>query len=302
MVKAAKAFKARFVEESKDYQNILIYSDYGAGKTTLAATALFVPEMRDVLFVSLESGEKALRQVVRWAKQKGVDPNRLLVIPIESFQQYAQVHEFLKIHIDARDRNDLKTLRALEAQVRGLPNEIRQDPELLEEAIPDPLKFRTVIIDSLTEAQKYCMYQLLGIDPDTQQIDEEPDSAEWADWGHSREMIQFLVRRLRDLPINVIFTAGETIDKDNKNVFHYDNALPGKLSGDVRGLVDTVGYIMEGTDPVSGASIRRLILKAGVYGGTKEIKAKNRYGDNLKANWVDNPTMQTLYDLDKLEK
>lgn len=302
MAKAMKAFTAKFIEETPDYQNILLYSDYGAGKTTLAATSLFVPDMCDILFVSLESGEKALRQVARWAKQKGIDPNRLLVIPVETFQQYAQVYEFLKIHLDARDRNDLNTLRALEAQIRNLPMDIRQNPELLAEAVPNPLKFRTVIVDSLSEAQKYCMYQVLGIDPATQRIDEEPDKAEWTDWGHSREMIQFLVRRLRDLPINAIFTAGEAIDKDNKNIFHYDVALPGKLAGDVRGLVDTVGYILEGTDPVSGAPVRRLILKAGTYMGTKEIKAKNRYGDNLKQNWIDNPTMYDLYNLGKLEQ
>lgn len=297
---AQEVFKARFIEETEDYQNILIYSDFGAGKTTLAATALFVPEMRDVLYISLEGGEKALRQIVRWAKTRGVDPKRMLVIPVESYAQYSQIYEFLKLHVKFRDSHDIVKLRQLEAQVRGLPMEIRQDPEALKAAIPEPLQFQTVITDSLTEAQKYCMYQILGIDPATQKLDEEPDSAQWGDWGASREMIQFLVRRFRDLPVHSIFLAGESIDKDNKNVFHYKPMLPGQLSDDVRGLVDTVGYILMGTAS-DGSVVRRLILEAGTYLGTKEIKAKNRYGDNLKgAKWVDNATMEDLYALGRI--
>jgi len=178
---AAPLFVMRSIENVETYQNILIYGKFGTGKTYLAGTAALVPEMCDVLYISLEGGEKTLKEIVRMCKANNIDAQRIMVIPVTSYKQYAYVYEFLKIHLKARDNNDDDTLRKLEAQVKNLPMEIRSDPKKLAEAIPKPLKFKTVISDSLTEAQKYCMYQLLGIDPLRQKIDAEPDSAEWKD-------------------------------------------------------------------------------------------------------------------------
>jgi len=108
-------------------------------------------------------------------------------------------------------------------------------------------------------------------------------------------MIQFLVRRYRDLDIHSIFIAGVDEETDAKKKMHYYPMLPGKLSKDVQGLVDVVGYLkaipMEG-----GTIVRRLFLVGGDYGAV--IAAKHRFGSNLKGQYVDNPTMQTLYDLD----
>jgi hypothetical protein len=292
---AAPLFTMRPVEEVYNWETMLLYGDFGVGKTTLAATAVLVPEMCDILYISLEGGEKALKEIKAMCRANGIDPNRIMVIPVQTYQQYSYIYEFLKIHLAARDRDDEDTLRKLEAQVRQFPAEIVNNPEKLKEAIPRPCKLRTVITDSLTEAQKYCMYQILGINPLTQKIDAEPDQAQFQDWGKSREMIQFLVRRYRDLPIHSIFICGQDIDTDVKKQFHYAPMLPGKLSDDVRGLVDTVGYLaiipQEG-----GQVIRRLFLQGGFYGGA-HIAAKNRYGSKLQSLWLDNPSMRTLFDL-----
>lgn len=292
---AQPLFVMRPIEEVYDWQNILIYAAFGAGKTHLAGTSVLVPEMCDILYISLEGGEKTLKEVARICRKNKVDPNKIMVIPVSSYKQYSYVYEFLKIHVKARDMNDEDTLRKLEAQVRNLPMDVQTDPEKLKAAIPVPKKFRTVISDSLTEAQKYCMYQLLGINPSTQKIDAEPDSAEWKDWGSSREMIQFLVRRFRDLPIHSIFICSLAEEQDSKKQFHYSPMLPGKLSNDVQGLVDTVGFLV--AIPQEGGNVvRRIYLVGGMYGGV-HIAAKNRYGTNLKGLWVDNPTMQTFYEL-----
>jgi len=292
---AAPLFTMRPIEEVYTWQNILFYGDFGSGKTYLAGSAILVPDMCDVLYISLEGGEQTLKELMRLCKKKGVDPNRIMVIPVSSYKQYSYVYEFLKIHILARDSGDLLTLRKLEAQVRGLPVTATTTPEELEKLLPNPMQFRTVISDSLSEAQKYCMYQILGIDPVNQKIDAEPDSAEWKDWGKSREMVQFLVRRFRDLPIHSIFICGESIEQDARKQFHYEPMLPGKLADDVRGLVDTVGYIA--AIPQEGGGItRRVYLVGGSYGGAF-VAAKNRYGTKLKALWLDNPDMQTFYEL-----
>lgn len=294
---ANNPFIARDLDFASDWLSMLIYGDFGVGKTYLAGTASFVEAYCDILYIALEGGEKGLKQLVRAGRKSGVDVSKkILVIPVQSYKQYANIYEFLKLHVKFRDSDDVKNLRRLEAQIKGYTPDQCKDDAFLEQAIPTPKKIRTVITDSLTEAQKYCMYQLLGIDPQTQRLDNEPDQAQFADWGRSREMIQFLVRRLRDLPVNSIFICGQDIDQDAAKKFYYTPLLPGKLAGDVRGLVDVVGYYI--TLPLEGGKVvRRLYLVGGQYGNA-HVAAKNRFGENLKAAYVDDPTMDTIYHLD----
>lgn len=312
----------RPIESVYNWMNVLIYGAYGDGKTHLAGTAALVPEMRDILYISLEGGEKTLREIMRLCKANNVDPSTVMVMPIQTYRQFAQMYETLKHHVQFRDSNNIQGLRSIEAQLRGVelleklgwqPKStepagvikemteailaLSKNQEKLAELIPNPKKFRTVIIDSLTEAQKYCMYQILGIDPLKQKLDVEPDSAEWKDWGSSREMIQFLVRRFRDLDIHTILVAAVDEEQDAKKRIYYEPMLPGKLSKDVRGLVDIVGYIRK--VPMDGGTkvVRRLYLEGGDYGGVN-IAAKHRFGSKLKTQYIDDPTMQTLFDLD----
>jgi hypothetical protein len=294
---ALNPFIARDLEYSSDWLSMLIYGDYGVGKTFLVGTSAFVPDYTDVLYLALEGGEKGLKQLVREGRKNNIDvAKRILIIPISTYKQYANIYEFLKIHVKFRDANDLINLRRLEAQIRGFTPDQCKDDKFLAQALPQPKKLRTVITDSLTEAQKYCMYQLLGIDPLSQRLDTEPDSAQYQDWGRSRDMIQFLVRRLRDLPINSFFICGQDIEQDATKKFHYAPMLPGKLANDVRGLVDCVGYYM--TVPLEGGQVaRRLYLVGGGYGNAY-IAAKHRFGDALKSAYLENPTMQNIWDLD----
>lgn len=311
----------RPIESVYNWMNVLIYGPYGDGKTHLVGSAALVPEMRDILYVSLEGGEKTLRTIAKMCRTHNVDPNCIMVMPIQTYRQYSQLYETLKKHIQFRDSNNIEGLRMIEAQLRGVellekvgwqpsstnPAEVVKEmqqavialsnnKEKLAELIPNPKKFKTVITDSLTEAQKYCMYQILGIDPLTQKLDAEPDSAEWKDWGSSREMVNFLVRRFRDLDINALFVCGVDETEDAKKRKYFIPMLPGKLSKDVQGLVDVVGYIRK-VPQEGGKVIRRLFLEGGDYGAIN-IAAKHRFGENLKTQFIDNPTMQTLYDLD----
>jgi hypothetical protein len=300
----------REIEEVYDWETMLIYGDYGVGKTWLAGSSILVPDMNDVLYIALEGGEKGLKEIAKLCRKNGINPNEhMLVIPVQTYKQYAYIYEFLKYHIQFRDADDVDSLRKLEGQIRvvvkdAAGNKIQMTPEILNdkekmaELIPNPKKFRTVITDSLTEAQKYCMYQVLGINPLTQKIDAEPDSAQWGDWGKSREMIQFLVRRYRDLPVHSIFICARDIEQDAAKHFHFFPMLPGKLADDVRGLVDTVGYL-DKIPQEGGSVIRRLYLEGGYYGGAY-IAAKHRFGSNLKGLWLDNPTMQRLYNLNNM--
>lgn len=312
----------RPIESVYNWLNMLVYGPFGDGKTHLVGTAALVPQMRDILYISLEGGEKTLREIVKLCKTHNVDPSCVMVLPVQTYKQFAQAYDTLKLHVSYRDSNNMAGLRMIECQLRGVemleklgwqPKEtdpkkviqemvnaitaLSKDAAKLEELIPEPRKFKTVIIDSLTEAQKYCMYQILGIDPLQQKLDVEPDSAEWKDWGSSREMIQFLVRRYRDLDINALFVAAVDEEQDAKKRIYYEPMLPGKLSKDVRGLVDVVGFIkkipMEGGTKVA----RRLFLEGGDYPGVN-IAAKHRFGSALKGQYIDDADMQKIYDLD----
>lgn len=316
----------RPIEEVYNWTNILIYGPYGDGKTHLAGSAALVPEMTDVLYISLEGGEKTLRTIAKMCKENGVDPSTIMVMPVQTYKQYAQIYESLKQHVQYRDSNNIKGLRMVEAQLRGVEllqkvgwqpknpaslagdtnsiiaemssaiKSLSQDAARLEQLIPNPKRFKTVITDSLTEAQKYCMYQLLGVDPLKQRLDTEPDKPEWGDWGGSREMIQFLVRRFRDLPVNTVFICGVDESEDARKKKYFAPMLPGKLSKDVQGLVDVVGYLQK--VPLEGGTVaRQLVLEGGTYGGTN-IAAKHRFGTNLKGCYITNPSMKDLYDLD----
>lgn len=276
---AAPIFQIQTIEDTKDWQNILIYGDYGAGKTHLAATAIEVPGMTDVLMISAEGGEKTTK------KWPGLD-----VIRINQYNQLARIYEFVRLHCQARDRDDEATLRKLETNFRlyGLPQEKIDDYWLKNNA----KRYNTVIIDSLTELHKYCMYQLLGITIGEYKLDMEPDSPQFQEWGRSSEMIRLLVRSFRDLPIHKVMVAARDLDQDERKQYHYAPMLPGKLSREIQGFFDTVGFLVAQPNENTGVLARRLFLTPG-----KNFQAKNRY-KNFNGNYLDNPAMLDLFKLE----
>lgn len=300
---AAPIFTIQTIEDSPDWQNMLVYGDYGAGKTHLAASANDVPEMNDVLMISAEGGEKTVK------KWPGVD-----VIRINQYSQMARIYEFLRLHCVARDRMDEATLRKLERNFRvvpPIPKKQLRTYSIINDAVGNPdmhatyepawkdywethnaKQYNTVIIDSLSELHKYCMYQLLGITIGTYKLDMEPDSPQFQEWGRASEMIRLLVRTFRDLPIHKIMTAARDLDKDETQKYHYAPMLPGKLSREIQGFFDTVGLLMAAPNDNTGAIERRLYLVPG-----KSWQAKNRY-KNFVGTYLDNPTMADLYKLE----
>lgn len=117
---ANNPFIARDLDFASDWLSMLIYGDFGVGKTYLAGTASFVEAYCDILYIALEGGEKGLKQLVRAGRKSGVDVSKkILVIPVQSYKQYANIYEFLKLHVKFRDSDDVKNLRRLEAQIKG---------------------------------------------------------------------------------------------------------------------------------------------------------------------------------------
>lgn len=149
--------------------------------------------------------------------------------------------------------------------------------------------FKTVVIDSLTEARAFGMYEImkraLQNDPDR-----DPDLPGIGEWGKSAEQTKRLIRAFRDLPMNTIFVCLATTDQDKKGRRLTKPSLPGKMGAEVAAFLDVVLYMYRKEDPDT-EEVKRYLLSS----FTDEFVAKDRT-DRLPPV-IEEPTMQTLFDL-----
>lgn len=145
--------------------------------------------------------------------------------------------------------------------------------------------FRTVVLDSITEIQKFGMYEIMrrAIDNDP---DRDPDLPGIGEWGKNTEQIRRLIRAFRDLPVNTIFLALAQTNTDKRNNTLTKPALSAKLSNEVAGFLDIVCYMYKKT---VDDEVKRVLLTA----GTDEFIAKDRT-DRLPPI-LEAPDMTTIY-------
>lgn len=269
----APAFRLDTTQRRERYLKLLIYGNFGVGKTYLAGTASEVESMQDVLIINAEAGDLTLSEF------EGIDE-----ISVRDFRTLGRINEYLRQHCRARDEGDDDFLRESEAKLRGV------EPDDVE----TPRKYRTVIIDSLTELEAYCFNQLLGI-TDTTRLDDETQSAEWSEYKKNHTMMQRVVRAFRDLPMHVIYTASEQYQQDETKRFKYSPDLTGKLSKKIQGYMDMVGYLAIGKD--GEKPVRRLYVSPSATG---KFDAKHRYAA-FKGEYFTNPTIAKILKETELE-
>lgn len=292
-VTAAPPFMITPLKTEHKFFKGLFYAKFGDGKTSLAGSAVDVPAMNDVLMINAESGEMSIEEADHIKNRYRIDQVR-----VTDFVTVARVQEFLLAHCKARDAKDIDRLRSLQARLFGYSKDVI-DVDATEDVFEEDgftfkvarlRRYRTVIIDSLTEIDTFSLYQLLGIKTDMK-LDADMDVAQFAEFRKNNQMMQLLVRAYRDLPMNVLLVASTQYIQDEMKQMHWTPALTGKLSGQVQGFVDLVGFLQTGK-PAEGSKVipRRLYIQP-----IGKFDAKSRMAA-YKEPYIDNPTMQKIWE------
>jgi hypothetical protein len=157
--------------------------------------------------------------------------------------------------------------------------------------------YQTVVCDSLTEIQKFNMYDVMDTAfrkrPEGTVEIEVPAQR---DWGVSLEQTRKMIRGFRDLPMHTIFTALAKDDRNPKTgIVTVKPSLPGKLASEVAAFLDIVMYyyVKEVKGPENKTEFRRLLLTQ----KTDTEVAKDRSGKLPQV--IESPTMSTINTLMK---
>lgn len=151
--------------------------------------------------------------------------------------------------------------------------------------------FRTVILDSLTEIQKFNMTDIMKKLVESTG-DRDLDVPSLREYLKNLEQTRRFVRAFRDLPLNVIFTALEREDKDKMGRPIKLPSLSGKMAQEVAAFLDIVLYyaVKEVDTPDGKRQMRVLQSQA-----TETTVAKDRSG--LLPPVMTDPDMEKLYDI-----
>jgi hypothetical protein len=298
---APAPFKIAPLRRTHKWLKGLFYGPYGSGKTSLVCSAVDVDEMNDVLMVDAESGTMSVENAEHIVNRDYIDRVR-----VTDFKTVALVQEFLNQHCIARDRNDLRTLKLLQARTFG------HDPDVIDESFldldeystddpEDPSRtvtrarlrrYKTAIIDSLAEVDTYSMYELLGLSTDMK-LDEEMDVAEWAEFRKNNQKMQLVVRAYRDLPMHVLMVTGNKYTQDEVKRFHWTPTLTGQLANQVQGFVDVVGFLQNGKPSQDKPDIIPRFLWIQPIG---TFDAKNRISQ-FKHPGINDPNMSKIMEI-----
>lgn len=260
---------------SSKWLNALFYGKHGSGKTTLVGSAVDVPEMNDVLVVTAEGGEVVFEGNERVNGYEGLD-----IVKVDRIEQFQKIYEFLKAHVSMRDDPSKEDqLRQLQDMVFGEFGDGRLR------------RYRTVIVDSLTEIEAQNLSKILNLDAIGLDAGDEMEVAGWPQFRQNMHIIQQLCRKFRDLNIHVLMICGEVFGQDERKAYHYGPKMTGQLRSNIQGFFDIVGWLVVGNKTSEdGSGPRRLFVQPQ---STPKADAKCRLA-SYKKDYFDNPVMHDI--------
>lgn len=149
--------------------------------------------------------------------------------------------------------------------------------------------FKSCSLDSLSETHIFALMELLEDGKPSRE--KEPDLIQQGDYGVGLVQLRRLVRKMRDLPLHVFYTAHHKEDTDRKEGLITTVNLAGKAAIEIPGLMSVVGYLALSQNE-EGDTERILLL---------QNYAKIRTG--VRAPWgveapdeIEDPTVTSLLD------
>lgn len=146
-------------------------------------------------------------------------------------------------------------------------------------------KYKTVVLDSLTELSKICLDHVIGKkgagkNPDL-------DTIYLEDYGKATQMMRRAVRGFRDLPMHTILICHPGTSQDEREVFP---GLTPKLRDSVLGFMDVVGFLTTRKEKDTDRIQRILITEP-----TGKFYAKDRSPKGRLGGMMVDPTMTKIY-------
>ncbi len=285
---APPPFTISNVQTRHRFMKMLVYGKAGAGKTTLLATSVDVASMNDIFMIDAESGDMVLSDNPLIQNPENIDmakPN--------NYRQVVKIYEFLSAHHKYRDilvadpkqktpeaQNAYEKLCLFESSLKG------EDIEDIKEA--GPKMYNTIIVDSLTEVERMAMDNFLGAgeEPGVIDISEDVKVAEFKEYKQINNTLNRVMRALRDLPYNLLVVCSADYTQNEHKQHIWNPAMTGKLSTQIQGYFDIVGYLVPGKQ--GDSLIRRLWIAPE---GKWDAKCRRAA---LTESYFDNPTMQVI--------
>ncbi len=276
------------IQTSQRFMKFLVYGKPGAGKTTLLCSSADVKPMNDIFMINAESGDMVIHDNPMINYPENID----MAIP-NNYRQVVKIYEFLSAHHRYRDvlkgdpkqktsegENAFNKLCLFESALKGV--------DIKEIGDVGPKLYNTIIVDSLTEIERMAMDNFLGAgnEPGVIDISEDVKVAEFKEYKQINNTLNRVMRALRDLPYNLLVVCGADYTQNEHKQHIWNPAMTGKLSTQIQGYFDIVGYLVPGKQ--GDSLIRRLWIAPE---GKWDAKCRRAA---LTESFFDNPTMQVI--------
>lgn len=245
--------------------NMAVFSIPGVGKTTLAASASTVAEMAPVAVINAESGMEALtEEVTDEDGKKIVDRSQLEVVDFSDFGDLKKLFDYF-----AFSKHGYKTL----------------------------------VLDTLDEILGRCLakWERYYIPVNAEGLPQDrsnDDRMGLKVYNRATKEMTELVRRFRDLPMHVIFTAHETdraLEQNGPPRVRMD--LTPALYAFVEGALSVIGRLQYRELPKQDGQEEAKVVRVITFQSAGEtIRVKDRTPGQKMSRMIVNPTMSKLWD------